>query len=168
MLQYRNTAKSFTELAYFVSVCRAIVTMSFKKIVLKSTTMMSLNERWDATLNGWQAQSWAESLVAADIWVVCRNMSLIRIRDLAECIYMSRCARWHSCSVFWVPWVWILHIVAGVLCSFPVSHICNEVSYNQHSCRLMHGLFIQHVIAVMAVNILNSKQDTSDCLNCPT
>jgi len=41
----QNTTKTFTELAYFVSVCRAIVTMSFKKIVLKSTTMMSLNER---------------------------------------------------------------------------------------------------------------------------
>jgi hypothetical protein len=124
MLQYKNTAMTFTELAYFVSVCRAVVTMSFKKIVLKSTTMMSLNERWDATLNGWQAQSWAESLAAADVWVVCRNMSLIRIRDLAECIYISRCASWHSCSVFWVPWVWILPYCDRFLVWFSsVSHL---------------------------------------------
>jgi hypothetical protein len=40
-------------------------TMSFKKIVLKSTTMMSLNERWEATLGDWQAKPQAVSLVAA-------------------------------------------------------------------------------------------------------
>lgn len=94
---------------------RPAFTMSFKKIVLKSTTMMSLNERWEAVLSCWQAKPQPISLVAAHIELtvgICPTK--LELSEAGERI----CVQGDTCSWLYIVmqqlaswsvlWVWIL------------------------------------------------------------
>lgn len=135
---------------------RPTFAMSFKKIVLKSTTMMSLNERWEATPSCWQVKPQAVSLVAVAVELsVGTCPTKLELIEAGEQIslhgdtvpdFTSWCNSWHSCFVLWV---WIsAYLDWGFSWFTSVSLDYINMCYD-HSAffpLIVHNSVIQHVI----------------------